>query len=286
MSLSVVENHELIKKISVSYENIKVFNENDEFYILTDDIQTYFIRKSLITTDSILIKKLSCVSDKQINIKKSDNMFVTFVILTFGLFVFILICKEVLATYFGNPCYWLYFTVIPFSVGMIIISLTRKKQELKWMKGFIVAIVVSVFCIISGLQQIGYNKYYDSGYNVIAETENHLGINLPKPDYISFYKDTISEDSRIEIVNDVLLEYYDYNISEEILTNMKWLDEIPDNFYNIIPFPEYYSDSDNIILYNIGTQEINTLPEEGTYQLVLISYIYENIDIIEYTITL
>lgn len=286
LSLSVVENHELIKKISVSYENIKVFNENDKFYILTDDIQTYFIRKSLITKDSILIKKLNYVSDKHINSKKTDNQFAAFLILTFGLFAFVLICREDIATYFGNPCYWLFFTAIPFSVGMIIVSLVRKKQNLKWLSGLIAGIVISVFCIIGGLQQIGYNKYYDSGYNVVAETENQLGIDLPKPDYISFYKDTVSEDNRIDIINDVMIEYYYYDFIDNSQNDKIWLNEVPDEFYNVIPFSDLYCDSDNVILYNVGTKEINKVPERGSHQLVFISYIYDSIDIVEYTITL
>ncbi len=286
LSVSVIENNELVNRVSVHYENIKSFDENSKFYIFTDEIQAYFIRKEIISQDSILLDKFRCISNKNAKIRHSNSMFITFVVLTFGLFAFSHICKSDVSAYLGNPCYWLFFIVLPFSIGTIIISLIRKKHELKWLYGLIAGIVISIFCFLGGIQQFGYNKYYNSGYNVIAETENHLGIDLPKPDYISFYKDTVSEDNRIDIINDVMIEYYYYDFIDNSQNDKIWLNEVPDEFYNVIPFSDLYHDSDNVILYNVRTKEINTVPEGGTHQLVFISYIYDRIDIVEYTITL
>lgn len=286
LSLSIIENYELVSKVSINYDSIISMKENNEFFVFSDDMQVYFIRKSIIRHDSILFDKFRKATEKYSKIKKHNAVTITFLILTFGLYAFVVACKDNIALHLGNPCYWMYFTVLPFSLGMIINSLVRKKRDLKWIPVLIAGIIISVLCIISGIEQVGYNKYYNSGYNVITETEDHLGIEMPKPDNISFYKDTFSEDSRIEIINDVLIVYYDYDVIKNSMNDKIWLDEIPDDFYSAIPFPEYYSDSDNVILYNVDTQEINIIPKKGTHQLVLISYIYENIDIIEYTITL
>ncbi len=287
LSLSIIENDELISKVSINYDSIITMKENNEFFVFSDEMQIYFIRKSVISPESILIDKFRKSTEKYSDIKKHNAVTITFLIITFGLYAFVATCKDNIALHLGNPCYWMYFTALPFSLGMIINALDRKKRDLKWIPVLIAGIVISVLCIVIGLEQVGYNKYYDSGYNVITETENHLGIEMPKPHDISFYKETFSEDSRIEILNDVLIEYYDYGVIKNSMNDKIWLDEIPDDFYNVIPYPDYYIyDSDKVVLYNVGTKEINTVPESGTHQLVFISYIFDSIDIVEYTITL
>lgn len=287
LSLSIIENNELVSKVSINYDSIITMNENEQFILFSDGIQSYFIRKTLIPPDSILFDKFKQVSEKNTKIKKYDAVTITFLVLTFGLYAFVVACKDNISLHLGNPCYWMYFTVLPFPLGMIINSLVRKKRDLKWIPGLIAGIVISAVCILGGIEQVGYNKYYNSGYNVITETENHLGIEMPKPDNISFYKDAFSEDSRIEIINDVLIGYYDYDVIKNSMNDKIWLDEVPDDFYNVIPYPDYYYyDSDKVVLYNVGTKEINTVPERGTHQLVFISYIFDSIDMLEYTITL
>lgn len=251
LSLSIIENNELVSKVSINYDSIISMKENNEFFVFSDDMQVYFIRKSIIRHDSILFDKFRKATEKYSKIKKHNAVTITFLILTFGLYTFVTACKDNIALHLGNPCYWMYFTVLPFSLGMIINSLVRKKRDLKWIPVLIAGIIISVLCIISGIEQVGYNKYYDSGYNVIAETEKHLGIDIPVPDYINFYKEFYSEDNRIEIINEIDMEFTELeyveteiNYVEKIISYDIWKKGFPDDFLHIVPYPDYFADSE------------------------------------------
>lgn len=294
LSLSIIENNELVSKASINYDSIITINENNEFFVFSDDMQVYFIRKSIIAHDSILFDKFKNAAEKYAKNKKFNASTTFLLVLTFVLYAFVGICKDSIALYLGNPCCLLYLAVLPFSVGMIINSLIRKKRDLKWIPTLIAGIFVSFLCVISSLEQIGYNKYYNSGYNIIAETEKHIGIEIPVPEYIDFYKYSYTENNNIEIINEVCMEFgdqeyvqTDINYVEKIISNDVWMKGLPDEYLDIIPDPDYFSESEYSILYNVDTKEINTVPtESGTHRLVIIAYYYGILDIVEYSITL
>lgn len=292
ISVSTIENGELINRYSMNYDNVVFKKENEQFILFVDNIQLFYVKKSILPEDSILIDILNKSDAKYKKISIVNNINIILYMVTAVLSLFIYSCIDSIATYLGNPSCWLYFLVLPFSAGLIILSLILKKYNLKWKPSLIFGIVFSLFCIINGLGQVGYNKYYDSGYNVIYETENQIGIEIPVPDNIKFYKDSYTESNRIEIINDVNMEFSeqeyvqtDINYVEKIISYDVWVKGLPENYKDIIPHPDYFADSEYSILYNVDTKEINTVPSErGTHRLVLIAYYYGTLDIVEYTI--
>lgn len=294
ISISVIENNELTKKHSITYESILYLEDKDGYFVFADNIHVYYIKKEVLSENSILFEKFNNIKLKTRKSNKLISIGLVITLLSLFLVMIIPLLIDYAALILGNPCLWIYFTALPIPLASIIYSFILKKHRLKNLPALIVGIIVSVFLIINGLGQIGYNKFYGNGYNVIAETEEKLGIEIPTPDYIEFYKETYSEDNRIEIINEVYMEFIeleyvetDKNYVEKLVTYDVWMKGLPSKFKNIIPYPDYFKDSECSILYNVDTDEINTVPtENGTHRLVIIAYYFGSIDIIEYTITL
>ena len=294
ISFSTIENNELTNRYSLNFDNITSIKENENFIIISDDSQLFFIKKSIVSSESILnnlFKKISCKYRKIANIITLNSVFY---MLTSVLLLFVYTSIDTIATYTGNPSLWLYFIALIFPISLIILSFIMKKFEIKWKPTLILGIIFSVFCIVNGIGQFGYHKYYNSGYNVISETEKHIGIEIPVPEYIDFYKYSYTENNNIEIINEVCMEFgdqeyvqTDINYVEKIISDDVWMKGLPDEYLNIIPFPDYFSESEYSILYNVDTKEINTVPtESGTHRLVIIAYYYGILDIVEYSITI
>ncbi len=294
LSISTIENNELINKYSMYFENIVSSIQNNEFVLLSDEIELLFIRKSLLPSDSILTNVFVTVADKNKKIYKLNAITHVSYIITILMSGFVYFNFDNLVVYTGNPSLWLYFLVLPFSITLTIFSLALKKRKVKWLWTFIFGILFTVLSLINGLGQFGYNKFYDCSYNVISETEKRIGIEIPVPDYIKFYKDDLNDDARINIINEVNMEFSDQeyvqtdiNYVEKIISYDVWLKGIPDEFLKIVPYPDYFAESEYSVLFNVDTEEINKIPtESGTHRLVIIAYYYGTLDIVEYTITI
>ncbi|MBQ8210810.1 MAG: helix-turn-helix transcriptional regulator [Clostridia bacterium] len=294
VSISVIENNELTDKYTVAYNDITYLDENEDYFTFADKVHLFYIKRESLKDESILYEHFSNISDKLKNNKKSRTIVSSLLITTVYLGLLAMYSTDEFAILFGNPCKWLYLLALPFGIATVLYSIVLKKKQLKYLPNLIIGIILSLSILANCLSILDFNKYYNSGYNVITETEEKIGIEMPKPDYIEFYKDSYSEDNRIEIINDVYIEFYDSDYVEysdaavdEMLKNEIWLDELPVKFLNVIPYADYFSDSEFVILYNIDTKTVNVAPEDkGTHHLAIIAYYYGTIDIVEYAITL
>lgn len=294
VAISVIENNELTDKYTVDYNDITYLDENEDYFTFADKVHLFYVKKESLKDESILYEHFSNISDKLKNNKKSKTIVSSLLLTTVYLALLAMYSADEFATLFGNPCKWLFLLALPFGIATVLYSIVLKKKKLKYLPTLIIGIILSLSISANCLGLLDFNKYYNSGYNVITETEEKIGIEMPKPDYIEFYKSTYSEDNRIEIINDVYIEFYDSDNGDytdapvaEMLNNEIWLDELPAEFWNVIPFPDYFSESEFVILYNIDSKEINVTPKnKGTHHLAVISYYYGTLDIIEYSLVL
>lgn len=294
ISIAIIENNELTEKYTIGYDDITYLDENKEYFTFSDKIHLFYIKKESLKDESILYEDFRSVSVRLKKNNKTKSIGYGLFIITVYLGLLVMYSIDEFATLFGNSCDWLYLLVSPFAFATTLYSIILKKNKLKYLPNIIIGIIFSIVILVNGLSILDFNKYYNSGYNIITETEEKIGIEMPKPNYIEFYKNSDSEDNRIEIINDVYIEFYDSDNGDytdapvdEMLKNEIWLDELPAEFWNVIPYPDYFSDSEFVILYNIDTKTINVAPEnKGTHHLAVISYYYGTLDIIEYTLVL
>lgn len=129
----------------------------------------------------------------------------------------------------------------------------------------------------------------------VALAEETAGIKLPACDYVSgrSYGETDDEDSIFaelpaEQIDGSILHYSCYaEIPEEadrafcreISESELWIKGIPTEFVGLISCSCMDYGADYILIYNLDTQEYNTMPEKsGTYTFLFISYDPDNLD--------
>ena len=294
ISISVIENNELTDKFTVMYDEITYLDENEAYFTFSDKVHLFYIKKESLKNKSILYEHFRRISDKLKNNIKANTIGSSLLLVTVNLGLLAMYSADEFATLFGNPCNWLYFLALPFALATVLYSIVLKKKKLKYIPNIIIGIMLSLSILANGLSVINFNKYYNSGYNVITETEKIIGIEIPTPSYIEFYKNTYyEEDNRIEIINEVYMELSeqeyvetDINYVEEIITADVWKKGLPAKFRNVIPYPNYFADSEYSVLYNVDTGEINTVPtESGKHRLAIIAYYYGTLDVVEFYIT-
>lgn len=284
-----IKGGELITKHTIPYDEINFVDEDENYIIFQYANVIFTMRKAEIHADSSLYRHIEDIKSR---LKKQSKY-----MLGGGIIAVAVLCAVSVAVtvvyaaekHFMHPAYWCYLPFIVAPIVSLIYAFILKKKNYQYALNLITGIVISIVILACGSMQLKYINYFGDSMNIVTAAEEKLGIIIPETEYGYFYTDTYSDDERIEIIYDT--SFYYYSDISDLIDDSVWLDEMPDKFIEMIPFPENYIIDDNCILYNVDTGEINKVPtESGEHRLVFLSYYNDGeggyIEIYEYILSL
>lgn len=293
---SNIKDGELITKFHIPYDKIVSVTENENYLLLQFDNKIFSLRKADIAENSMLTARIDDVNKR---LKKQRKYALGELLISIAI-MFSVSAAAVAASFAENhlmtPSYWVYLPFLIFPAISFVYAHILKKKKYHYFWSISTGIIIAIVLIVCGCRQIGYCDYFGYSSNVVSAAGEKLGIDIPPlATACSFYNDNYSEDENIEIIYETYFHYYYDVISntdiETCTENPVWLDELPDEFIDVIPDYDLYMSNNNFILYNVDTGEINKAPtEQGEHRLVFMTfYDFEygcSISIIEYNLTL
>ena len=195
----------------------------------------------------------------------------------------------------GNPAWLFLLCLIP--LACLVFGIVAQCKGYSGIANIIIGgiflLICAFFCTVWTLSLSIMADEDTTDY--VALAEETAGIKLPACDYVSgrSYGETDDEDSIFaelpaEQIDGSILHYSCYaEIPEEadrafcreISESELWIKGIPTEFVGLISCSCMDYGADYILIYNLDTQEYNTMPEKsGTYTFLFISYDPDNLD--------
>ena len=180
-------------------------------------------------------------------------------------------------------------TISLLPVSSLIVGFMLWKRKENWGKNILAAALALIVIIsIDPSDAYVYDDNTDAeGRAYLESVEQTLDVELPEATTVYYY--STDSDNFTELSAELGIEACN-SFVEYTKSNAKFVSKYPNTHMGILP--EYYRDNDSTValVYNLTTNEYNTLPQEaGTYRMIYISvYTYDdnsaNIRIYEYNL--
>ncbi len=180
---------------------------------------------------------------------------------------------------------WIIFPFALIPIALFVLGLLMKKCG-KPQNKYAANIAFGVFCTVITLVSafLGLMMSYTVPFDGQTEkAESYLGIELPEDIHVhTGGSEEGSEATNGEKIYYTSTVYFEDSAVEQfeamLDTDDRWLEKLPDELEELVSAFAYYSEGEcSIAIYNITTNQINTVPQEsGSYRIITFSYIEEN----------
>ena len=278
--LNVFKNDEAKRWYKVDFSEIEAIRRVDEYLLLTVSGQLYIIKKQDLPEGSPLfdiyrnskLKKKSKLSAR----KKvaSITLFVLSILAIFGALVVMAILSSTVYPYVtGNAFMWVFFCFTPISIACMIFGFRNRVK-----KNIIVGIIITVLlCCYGSMVFIPDSVLHTD--EPILRFESETGIDIPEHKAINTWVyESYDVDDKTQSSSTESFVYFDSEaaiaLEETFAEDSRWMSEIPNAMIGIMPnYNAYSADNYYHLLYNVTTDEFNTVPSEsGEYEFIHISY--------------
>lgn len=297
MIQKLYRNDDLICTQKIYYKDITNGTNTYKHITFAYANQLFFVRKSNLVQNSIFYNFVKTNTGRIKQPQKADNFHRTFSIVLFVATLLAMLLAMTLVGYVTSKNYyvftdnlWLFFLFTPISIGSVVYGFILKKKGYKYKKNVIAGIIVTVLLCLYGSFTFIFSDIYTHSDEPIQRVEQTLNIDLPQHAQINTNTVVSSfKNGRNIYSSDVFFE--DENVEEfekELRNSDLWLSSVPNDLNGLMSPYFYYSSGDYVIIYNITTDEANTLPESnGTYTFLSLSYspVKNQMLIIEYILT-
>lgn len=175
------------------------------------------------------------------------------------------------------------YAVIP--LASVVFGFILKKKgygQKKYAANIAIGIFCTVLILVMGLLAL-MSTYTVPRDGQIDKAEQYLGVELPEGIHVH----TVASEEGSEATNGEMIYYTSTVYFEEAAveqfeamldTDDRWFEKLPDELEKLVSAFAYYSEGKcSIVIYNITTNQINTVPQEsGSYRIITFSYIKEN----------
>ena len=283
ININIYRGNEKIRESKCFFEDIEKIQQFHKWLFLQFGGQTYIIRKSELKEDSVfysyMYKNPSKVTVKPMRNRwktLSGIFFVASLLSIFGAVGLVGAVSSKNHLYAENM--WLFFLLTPIPISSIVLGFVLKSKNYKYKKNVIVGIIMTVLLCIYGSFSFMLANIYDHSDELIVRAEQTIGIDIPKHKQISTQDWTKGSQSvsRGYIYSTSDIYFDDIAVEEfekQLANNEKWLSTVPSDMVGISSPINDYGIYDYVLIYNVDTSEINTLPNNsGKYRFINILY--------------
>ncbi len=285
------------KTFKIQYTEIEKPCDIGAFFLFQFNGQLFYIRKSDLKENSVLLGLFNKESQKQFSEQKNKNIQIISRLLVLGCVFSLFIVPQILealSQFNGKSVEnsWVFFLFLPVTIGSAIFGYKTKSRNLKTTKNIVIGIIMSIIFFIYGMFCVIFSDTYDYDPTIIENVEGYVGVEIPEPSSVMTHNymestggatlDGMYYLSNISFADDVA-----ENFEKDLPKSEKWASELPTELRGLFPgiyrsiTPDYY------LLYNMDLNELNTIPAEtGMYRFLCVFYSNEsnNMNIIEYEI--
>lgn len=128
-------------------------------------------------------------------------------------------------------------------------------------------IMATLLCIFGSFTFI-FSSLYSNSPDLINNVEKYTYIDIPQHEKI-----VTEESSDYRKSNIIFLQENVENFEATLINDGRWLSILPSKLECLLHFADKYAIYDYIMIYNIDTDQYNTLPDEsGTYHFISLYY--------------
>lgn len=283
LEYSVFKKDTLSSKYIIRKEEIDSFNENEKYYVFTRKGIIFTIRKDILNSDSLIPSFIFKTNENGQPVYKSKKV---------DLWSKILVAASILAifpamiwmdggdvskTSLVIEQMWKFFLFTPIPIASIVFGIWQKRKGFCVKKNIVVGIIMLVIFCIYGMFPVFFRNSYTSDYSVIINLEENTGIDFPDSGEISTSLiPEISDGGNLHSYN-VSMVTYSKKDAESFFENVKkderWIEKVQSGLIGCLPFGITDDSYDYYLLYNLDTNEVNTMPAEtGKYNFAFFGY--------------
>jgi len=297
--LNISQNEEITKTMKIYFEDIEKILSIDEYFILEIAGQHHFLKKALLSDDSIFfslyknpIKKETAKTPKN-RLETISNLLLAFSIASIFLGLFSTCLPLLFNKMLMIPdVMWMSFLFLPIPIASILFGFYLRKNGYKYKPNVLIGLIMAIFLCFMGSTSFFSSNPYSHSDEAISKAEEMMGIDIPPHLRINTMDWTKSTQHNLRgyvySTSDIYFESHAVEEFERNLPNdLKWISSIPNELVGIISTECEISSGDYYIIYNTDTGEFNTLPSKsGTYKFINLLYDTEKntMKLIEYQI--
>lgn len=240
---------------------------------------TFIFRKSELSANSIFYSYIYKNPKKVIGLK-INNVWSVVLLVLFLLSLASFVLAELIifalpeATWQQN-C-WPFYAVIPIPALSVIFGIIFKIKGYKCIKNIVVGLLMTVILIAFGSAPYMEEDLADHTDAAIVNAEQVIGIEIPEAEGVNTYywaeDEQYNEREYMCAETDAwFTEATASAFEKELAEDDKWLSQAPTTLLALVTENAIYYDY--MLVYNVDTDELNTLPEEsGIYRLLFVGY--------------
>ncbi|MBQ8576295.1 MAG: helix-turn-helix transcriptional regulator [Clostridia bacterium] len=284
---TVTRDNEIKSSFKFDFNDIEQFLDYGDFLYIVVNGNGFILRKNSLAPNSIFTLLAKSNPEKTIVNKKgmtATKVFlnILFVATLFSEFIPMLImgCFS-LNEEFMQENQWLFLTALPIPIASLVLGIIFKRKGFKCTKNIVVGIIFSLMLIMLGISASVADDTIDNSEWAVLRAEETIGVDLPECESVQTVEmnteTTSPTKGYIYYTSRITFEDRQSNdFEKEIADNGLWMNQMPNNFAGIIsPFSSIYM-GDYRLIYNVDTNEFNSIPEEeGTYKFLYLCYDFE-----------
>ncbi len=295
LTVHIYRDGQIVRMCRFGFDEIENRHQTNNLVFLQLSGQLYGIPKYYLSENSHLI---FCTKDsskqKKITPKgwkiTANILFVASLISVVGAIFTFAYTSVTNHMFTENMQVFFWFTPIP--IASIIWGFVSKRKGYRCLKNIIAGFIVLFFLCLYGSFSFIFSDIYSHSPEPILYTEQVIGIDIPEHELISTLNYTQGTQSfprgYIYYASDVYFDDENAKILENQLSeDNRWLSSLSSDIIGIISPLAESGQYDYILIYNLITRDLNTLPDtDGTYRFLNIVYDSETnyMRIIEYDI--
>ncbi len=283
IKIIVYRNNEIAHETKCYFSDIEKIQQFDNFIVFQHNGLLYIMRQNELKENSIFFSYMynnpAITTESPVPVKLRIISLVLFVASPLTIIAaMILILFVSVDNSLSMENLWIFFCLTPVPVASAIFGIIMNKKGYKFKKNIIMGIIITAVLCIYGSFSFVFNDFVDHSDEMIVRTESILKIDIPE------HKQIVTQDWRsvmqttnrgtILITSDVFFEDSAVEVFEkELSENNKWLKTISNNMLGITSSYAQSMAFDYTLIYNIDTEEYNTLPSDsGMYSFINLLY--------------
>lgn len=299
-TVEIERNGEVIGKSKLYLSEIERVQDYGAYLVMQYRGLSYFLRKRDLDPQSVYYQcraKIAEQAKKSTPQKPSHGLSIASIVLMFASIATILgaaVCLALMTApyHVATENMWVFFLFTPIPIASVIFGLYLKNKGYKYKKNVITGIIMTVLLCLYGCFTFIFASVYSHDDAPIVQVESFLDTDIPTPLRINTRDWTGGVQSvqrgYVYSVSDV---YFNSDAAADweaqLNGDQRWLEDFPSDLVGITSSVIVSGAYDYVLICNVQTGEINTLPEQnGTYRFVSVLYnsAHDTMQIVEYEI--
>ncbi len=297
-TVEITQNGESVSKGKVYLTEIGRIYESGACLIVQVGGGSYFMRKADLDTQSVFLLHREKQAQKTVFMKLTGWRGTLSVVLMVASICTIWL-SGITLTLVHQPYHtvpenmWVFFLFVPIPIASIAFGAYLKGKGLKHKKNTVTGIIMAIMLCVYGSFTFIFANQYTHDEAPVVRVESILKADVPTPLRVNTLDWSNGSQSvqrgYVYTVSDVYFEASAAQAwEEEIANDERWVVSLPNDLVGITSSVVIVGENDYFLVYNVQTEEINTLPaQQGTYRFIAVTYspARDSMQIAEYEIT-